>query len=60
MLAAVLGDTEPHVEALQRGNLALFVGGDLPREISGLLSRADWATPVLFIRAPDGVLFCQK
>jgi hypothetical protein len=22
--------------------------------------RADWARPVLFIRAPDGVLFCQK
>jgi hypothetical protein len=31
------------VEALQRGRLALFVGGDLPPETTGLPSRADLA-----------------
>lgn len=30
-------------DALQRGNLALFVGGDLPRQATGLPSRADLA-----------------
>jgi hypothetical protein len=31
-------------EALERGNLALFIGADLPRELTGLPSRADLAT----------------
>ncbi len=31
------------VEALQRGNLALFIGGDLPQELTGLPGRADLA-----------------
>lgn len=31
------------VEALQRGNLALFVGADLPQALTGLPSRADLA-----------------
>lgn len=36
-------DILPLGEALQRGNLALFLGADLPRELTGLPGRADLA-----------------
>ena len=32
------------VDALERGELALFIGADLPQELTGLPSRTDLAT----------------
>jgi hypothetical protein len=38
-----MNDIPQLIEALQRGNLALFIGADLPHEVTGLPSRADLA-----------------